>query len=109
MTPVKLESGGLGLESSTLHVVPLSHCTCNEERFIFVNSADPDEMPHNAAFHLGRHCLPLYLCACIRSKYGAILIFNRKSDRWLKSFSAVFFCFLRRTGLPSYLRLQLKI
>ena len=23
------------------------------------NSADPDEMPHNAASHLGLHCLPL--------------------------------------------------
>ena len=22
------------------------------------NSADPDEMQHNAAFHLGLHCLP---------------------------------------------------
>ena len=26
--------------------------------FVFVNSADPDEMPHEAAFHLGLHCLP---------------------------------------------------
>ena len=25
--------------------------------FILENSADPDEMPHNAAFHLGFHCL----------------------------------------------------
>ena len=23
----------------------------------FTNSEDPDEMPHNAAFHLGLHCL----------------------------------------------------
>ena len=22
------------------------------------NSEDPDEMPHNAAFHRGLHCLP---------------------------------------------------
>ena len=22
-----------------------------------INSEDPDEMPHNAAFHLGLHCL----------------------------------------------------
>ena len=24
------------------------------------NSADPDEMQYNAAFHLGLHCLPKY-------------------------------------------------
>ena len=24
------------------------------------NSADPDEMQHSAAFHLGLHCLPKY-------------------------------------------------
>ena len=23
----------------------------------FVNSEDPDEMPHNASFHQGLHCL----------------------------------------------------
>ena len=28
---------------------------------ILANSADPDEMQHNAAFHLGLHCLPEYL------------------------------------------------
>ena len=28
--------------------------------FILANSADPDEMPHYAAFHLGLHCLPKY-------------------------------------------------
>ena len=26
--------------------------------FIFANSAETDEMPHYAAFHLGLHCLP---------------------------------------------------
>ena len=25
---------------------------------IFVNSVDSDEMPHNAAFRQGHHCLP---------------------------------------------------
>ena len=25
----------------------------------FANSEDPDEMPHNAAFHQGLHCLPI--------------------------------------------------
>ena len=28
--------------------------------FILVNSSDPDEMQHYAAFHLGLHCLPKY-------------------------------------------------
>ena len=26
--------------------------------FVLENSADPGEMQHNAAFHLGLHCLP---------------------------------------------------
>ena len=26
--------------------------------FVLANSADPDEMPHDVAFHLGLHCLP---------------------------------------------------
>ena len=25
---------------------------------LFVNSGDPDQMPHSAAFDLGLHCLP---------------------------------------------------
>ena len=28
--------------------------------FILANSADPDEMLHCAAFHLGLHCFPKY-------------------------------------------------
>ena len=28
--------------------------------FILAKSADPDEMLHYAAFHLGRHCLPTH-------------------------------------------------
>ena len=34
---------------------------CRED--IFANNADPDAMPHYAAFHLGLHCLPKYLFA----------------------------------------------
>ena len=29
--------------------------------FFLANRADPDEMLHNAAFHLGLHCLPKYM------------------------------------------------
>ena len=28
---------------------------------MLANSADPDEMQHYAAFHLGLHCLPKYV------------------------------------------------
>ena len=28
--------------------------------FILANSVGPYEMPHNAAFHMGLHCLPEY-------------------------------------------------
>ena len=28
--------------------------------FVLANSADPDEMQHHAAFHMGIHCLPKY-------------------------------------------------
>ena len=28
---------------------------------IWENSKDPDELPHNAAFHLGLHCLSKYI------------------------------------------------
>ena len=30
---------------------------------MLANSGDSDEMPQNAAFHLGLHCLPKYLCS----------------------------------------------
>ena len=30
---------------------------CLKIFFTFTNSVDPDEMPHNAAFHKGLHCL----------------------------------------------------
>ena len=26
--------------------------------YVIANSSGPDEMPHNAAFHRGTHCLP---------------------------------------------------
>ena len=33
---------------------------CLKIFFTFTNSADHDEMQHNAAFHLGLHCLQKY-------------------------------------------------
>ena len=43
---------------------------CQEGFFIFANSADLDEMPHNVAFHLGLQCLPkyIYLFTCIQNE-----------------------------------------
>ena len=29
--------------------------------FVFADSGDPDEMPHNVAFHLGLNCFSKYL------------------------------------------------
>ena len=34
-----------------------SKLSCISGCFILANSADPNEMQHNAAFHLGLHCL----------------------------------------------------
>ena len=36
--------------------------------FSLANSADPDEMLHHAAFHLGLHGLPKYLFAGIQNE-----------------------------------------
>ena len=36
--------------------------------FILANSAEPDEMPPCAAFHLGLHCLPKYLFMGIQNE-----------------------------------------
>ena len=38
--------------------------------FIIANSADPDEMPPYAAFHLGLHNLPKYLFTGIQKEKG---------------------------------------
>ena len=35
--------------------------------FYLLNSADPDEMPHFVAFHLGFHCLSEYLLTGIQT------------------------------------------
>ena len=38
--------------------------------FILAHSADPDEMPPYASFHLGLHCLPKYLFTSIQNDKG---------------------------------------
>ena len=52
----------------------------SEDLFYFSNSVDPDEMPHDAAFHLGLHCLQKYL-------------FRRFSSLMQVSFLYIFFYF----------------
>ena len=42
--------------------------------FILANSADPDEMLHIAAVHLGLHCLPKYLFIIIQNVKKNILV-----------------------------------
>ena len=41
--------------------VPVHVFLSLKTNFVLANSADPDEMPHGAAFHLGLHGLPKYL------------------------------------------------
>ena len=41
--------------------------------FFLANSADPDEMPHNAAFHLDLHCLQR-VSSLKRIEFGIYLI-----------------------------------
>ena len=42
--------------------------------FICANSADLDEMPAYAAFHLGIHCLPKYLFISIQNEKGDLFV-----------------------------------
>ena len=42
--------------------------------FILANSADLDEMPFYAAFHLGTHCLPKYLFISSQNKKGYLFV-----------------------------------
>ena len=56
--------------------------------FILVNSADPDEVPPYAAFHLGLHCLPKYLFTDMQNKKVnfsiktfAMILTGRTSER----------------------------
>ena len=41
---------------------------------ISAKSVDPDEMQHYVAFHLGRRCLPKYLCRGFQYTKGYRLI-----------------------------------
>ena len=47
-------------KGSQIEFSKLSSISVPEGCFNLANSADPDEMQHNAAFHQGLHCLPKY-------------------------------------------------
>ena len=51
----------MGKHVSTYHICPKASFdplyTGNPKTDTFTNSEDPDEMPHNATFHQGLHCL----------------------------------------------------
>ena len=47
--------------SLVIHVIPQNIDFLSLKiDFVLANSADPDEMPHYVAFHLGLHCLSKY-------------------------------------------------
>ena len=48
------------------------HCISFYEHVfcLILNIADPDKMPHNAAFHLGLHCLSKFLFRGLCSTKG---------------------------------------
>ena len=51
--------------------------------FVLPNSADPDEVPHFAAFHLDLHCLQMYqfMGCTVEGSYG-IANYIRTLFRW---------------------------
>ena len=50
----------INLEWSIVFIKGLQVIIFIKNGFVLKNSGDLDEMPHNAAFHLGLHCLPKY-------------------------------------------------
>ena len=59
-----------------------------KSHFISANSADLDEMPHHAAFHLGLHYLPTYpfICLFVLILYVPVNSFQscRDSSFWVE-------------------------
>ena len=47
----------IGYQQLTLVGKELTLCILVTPKYLLWQSKDPDEMPHNAAFHLGPHCL----------------------------------------------------
>ena len=65
---------GLSVKSSIKWCISV-----HEDWFISANSADPDEMPPYAAFHLGLHCLSKYLFTGIQNEKSYTLAWGCRS------------------------------
>ena len=64
--PIHIDTISIGLpivyfKRSQVEFSKLSGISVPDVVLILANSADPDEMQHDVAFHLGLHCLPKYL------------------------------------------------
>ena len=49
-------------------------------RFVVANIVDPDEMLHYAAFHLGLHCLLMYIFRSLQYAQGGAQCLSRASN-----------------------------
>ena len=57
---VKSEWSIVYIEGSRVIISKKCYILSLKMDFVVANCADPDEMPHYVAFHLGLHCLPKY-------------------------------------------------
>ena len=60
---------------------------------ILKKSADPDEMQHHAAFHMGLHCLPKY-------PFRGFQYANLRFNTWVCSYMGL--CLLKHDMLEEY-------
>ena len=61
--------------------------------FVMANSVDPDEMPHDAAFHQGLHCLPKHLFRYFSSSKGLTAKWDTAAIKHVNiGFTHVFSC-----------------
>ena len=57
---VKSGWSNIYIEESEVIIYKRYSISFSDDQFFLANSSDPDEMPLNAAFHLGLHCLLKY-------------------------------------------------
>ena len=75
--PIHIDRETVSMESSIWYFKGLSvnffikwYISVTEDCFHLASNADPDEMLHFAAFHLGLHCLPKYLFISSQNEKG---------------------------------------
>ena len=89
--PIQINTIRMGLSiiySRGLQVNKSSNYVLQDLKIVFIraNSAGPDEMPQNAAFHLGLHFLPKYPFSGFQHAKGKLAIifpFSLTSSLWL--------------------------